>query len=81
MAEAAGLDADLRIAGTVTRDRRSGPAKFGEGIDQEFRIALVKRQKRIDGGNRIVKRLWFENVGRCDGKGGEGRDSIVHTAL
>ena len=37
MAEAAGLDADLRIAGAVARDRRSRSAKFGEGIDQECR--------------------------------------------
>ena len=81
MAETAGLDADLRIAGAVARNRRAGPAKLGKGIDQEFGVAVVKRRKRIHGGQRIVKRLRFENVGRCDGKGGEGRDSIVHAAL
>ncbi len=63
MAEAARLDAHLRIAGPEAGRCRPITAESAEGIAQEARVALVKRLEAIDRLNRVVEDLRLEGLG------------------
>jgi hypothetical protein len=60
MPEARGLDADLGIEGAVARGDRRTLRQFGEVLDQEGRVALVKLGQRIDGLDGVVEALRHE---------------------
>ena len=67
MSEAAGFQADLRVAGAVAADDRRTLGQRLERLGQEGGIALVKRGQRIDGLDGIVEALRFERLGRDEG--------------
>ncbi|MNT75843.1 hypothetical protein D3C72_2147750 [compost metagenome] len=70
MAEAAGLDAHLRVAGAVARHRNAVLAQPLESVCEELGIAIVKRLQAIDCGRRVIEELRLERFGRGDGKDG-----------
>lgn len=72
MAEARRLDADLGIEGPVSPFDRAALGKRRKGVDQEIRIALVKRGQRVHGGGGIREDLSLKRLG-ADGVQGGGR--------
>ncbi|MCY1299052.1 hypothetical protein D9M70_485660 [compost metagenome] len=70
MSEAARLDADLRVAGTIAGEGLIGLAQALERFAEEPGIALVERLEAIDSSRRIVEVLRLERLRRCDGKDG-----------
>ena len=79
MAEGRGLDADLRIAGTIPSRYRCTVGECAEGIDQEAGVPLVKFSQGVDGFDRIVEGARFSRFGADEGEW--GKDSCVHEPL
>ncbi|MNX92577.1 hypothetical protein D3C86_1247260 [compost metagenome] len=69
MAEGGGLQADLRVAGAVTAGDRRALGKVGEGVDEERRIAFVKRGQSRHSFFRVRECLRRERLGADEGEG------------
>ncbi len=69
MTESGCLEADLRITGAVAAGNRRTLGKFGEGVDEERRIAFVKRGQSLNSFFRLRERLRRERLGADEGEG------------